>query len=442
MDINGSTAGDHSGYAVALSGDGDRVAIGAPTNNDNGTNSGQVRVFQNLSGGWIQLAANLGGEAADDQFGHSLSLSANGIFLAVGAPGNDENAIDAGQVKVFQYFNGAWEQVGDDLLGEAANDQFGSSVSISANGNRVAVGAPNNGGNGIQSGHVRVFQNVGGLWIQTGQDLDGEAENDLSGSAISLSGDGNKLSIGAPGNDGNGADAGHVRVYGYLDSTWVQIGDDIDAGVAADASGFAVSLSYNGNKVAIGAEGSLGGGTANGYVKVYQKTGETWTQNGPTIVGEGPGDFFGYSVSLSGNGGKLAVGAIYNNGNGIHSGHTRVLEYDGLVWKQIGSDINGEAGNDQSGKSVCLSIDGKRVAIGADFNNGNGAASGHVRVYKNLCNPADLNGDGIVNSSDFLVLLGSFNTICAGCVADINQDGFISVSDFLLLLSNFGSSCS
>ena len=87
------------------------------------------------------------------------------------------------------------------------------------------------------------------------------------------------------------------------------------------------------------------------------------------------------SISLSSDGEVVAVGANYNDGNGVRSGHVRVYEYSSFnKWNQIGGDIDGEAVSDDSGYSVSLSSDGKTVAIGAPINNY--YYSGHVRVYK------------------------------------------------------------
>ena len=107
-----------------------------------------------------------------------------------------------------------WYPIGNDIDGEAAGDQSGYSVSLSSDGNTVAIGAPYNAGNGTYSGHVRIYENSGGSWSQIGNDIDGEAAGDQSGYSVCLSSDGNTVAIGAPYNDGIGSNiAGHVRVY-------------------------------------------------------------------------------------------------------------------------------------------------------------------------------------------------------------------------------------
>ena len=103
--------------------------------------------------------------------------------------------------------------------------------------------------------------------IQLGQDIDGEAVGDWSGASVSLSADGNRVAIGAPNNDGNGDGSGHVRIYVLSGNTWIQVGQDID-GDAGHMVGESVSLSADGNRVAIGAD--LVGKPIGGHVRVYQ----------------------------------------------------------------------------------------------------------------------------------------------------------------------------
>ena len=71
--------------------------------------------------------------------------------------------------------------------------------------------------------------------------------------SVSLSSDGSTVAIGALGNDGNGSNAGHVRIYKNISGTWTQQGSDIDGEAAGDYSGYSVSLSSDGSTVAIGA---------------------------------------------------------------------------------------------------------------------------------------------------------------------------------------------
>tara|TARA_B100002052_G_C15881051_1_gene599270 strand:- start:1562 stop:3721 length:2160 start_codon:yes stop_codon:yes gene_type:complete len=329
----------------------------------------------------IQLGQNIVEEAPGDNFGTSISMSADGNTVAIGAPYNDGNGSWSGHVRVYTYNGSSWFQLGQDIDGEWDNDRSGSSVSLSADGNTVAIGATHNDGNGNLSGHVRVYNFNGSSWNQLGQDIDGEAAVDRSGSSVSISADGNTIAIGAISNDGNGNESGHVRVYIY-NGSWVQLGQDIDGENGGDNSGYSVSLSADGNTVAIGAPYNDENGSYSGHVRVYTYNG-SWVQLGQDIDGEESGDQSGYSVSLSDDGNTVAIGAPNNDGNGGYSGHVRVYTYNGNSWVQLGQDIDGEWDYDRSGRHVCISADGSRVAIGAPYNDNNNSSSntGHVRVY-------------------------------------------------------------
>ena len=87
---------------------------------------------------------------------------------------------------------------------------------MSADGNIVAIGSPDNDGTAFNAGHVRIYSWSGSAWVQKGLDIDGEAYRDKSGSSVSLSSDGSKVAIGATSNDGAGTDAGHTRIYEFV----------------------------------------------------------------------------------------------------------------------------------------------------------------------------------------------------------------------------------
>jgi len=278
VDINGEAAFDESGRSVSLSAAGNLVVIGAPFNDEVGSNSGHARVYVNVSGTWIQRGGDINGFLSGDNFGHSVSVSPSGQFVAVGAPFHSAIIPNSGQVKVYGYDGLNYSQASANLNGEAANDNSGFSVSLS-NNDRAAVGAPLNDGNGADSGHVRVYSSSGSRF---GLDIDGEAAGDQSGYSVSLSNDGTTVAIGAPFNDGNGANSGHVRVYKYS-GVWTKIGSDIDGEAAGDNSGHTVSLSADGSVVAIGAPLNDGNGFDSGQVRVFRNMFGVWNKIGRDI---------------------------------------------------------------------------------------------------------------------------------------------------------------
>ena len=165
-DIEGEFNFDRNGHSVSLSNDGTVVAIGAHLNNaedyaydyyyqEGGYKGdyGHVRVYQLANDNWSQLGSDIDGESQGDNSGYSVSLSDEGTIVAVGAIQHEFS--DTGVVKVYNFINNSWSQLGLDIIGEAAGDRFGHSVSLSSDGTIVAVGAI---GNNNDTGHTRVFQ--------------------------------------------------------------------------------------------------------------------------------------------------------------------------------------------------------------------------------------------------------------------------------------------
>ena len=252
---------------------------------------------------------------------------------------------------------------------------------MSADGNRIAIGASMNDSSGGDAGHVRVYSWNGTAWTQTGADIDGEAAADTSGSSVAMSADGNRIVIGAQRNDGSGNMAGHVRVYSWNGTAWTQTGSDIDGEAAEDQSGYSVAMSADGTRIAIGAILNDGNGITAGHVRIYTLANGTWTQTGSDIDGQDAGDYSSYSLDMSADGNHIVIGAI-------SADHARVFSLVNGAWLQTASDIDGEAAGDNSGFSVAMSASGTRIAVGAMLNDNNYANAGHVRVHVVLNTPA------------------------------------------------------
>jgi len=375
-DIDGEAAYNYLG-AVSLSADGHRLAVGADQNDNNGNDAGQVRIYEWLGSGWVQIGADIYGEAAFDESGHAVSLSADGNRVAIGAHVNHGSGEFSGHVRVYQWSGSAWSQMGADIDGEAAYDNFGESVSISSDGNRVAAHSEWSGGAGPTFGHVRVFEWSGSDWVQMGSNINGKASYDGI-RTVSLSGTGDHVALGAHRAN---TETGQARVYQWSGDAWVQLGNDIDAETTEDWFGYSVALSGDGTRLAAGAPANDDAASFAGHVRVFEWSGSTWVQLGNDIDGGGEENWFGSSVSLSLNGNRLAASAPNNSDNGPYAGEVRVYQWSNNTWTQIGSDLNGEAGYDNLGYRVALSGNGNRLAASADHNDGGGTDSGHARVY-------------------------------------------------------------
>ena len=330
---------------------------------------------------WIKLGQTIFGETSGDEFGVSVSLSSDGKIVAIGGRFNSGNSLrEAGHVQVFRYdaTQMIWTLIGQEIYGDDAKDRFGSSVALSSDGTILACGAPRM--NSI--GYVRVYSyeaatnSMDGAWSQLGEDIVGDGVGDRHGFSVALSSNGNILAVTGPSfNVEHGDRIGRVKAFERDTNTsngWVQLGQDLDGEAENDNYGRSVSLSSNGTIMAIGSD--LYGGTV-GLVRVFQSspTSRIWTQMGQNITGLDFNDQLGQSVSLSVNGTTLGVGVI---GLGI----VQVYQYDTsmMEWIQVSDGIVGEEEGDLSGHSVALSGDGSIVAFGAP---GHNSSSGAVSVY-------------------------------------------------------------
>lgn len=370
---------------------------------------------------WNKIGPDIDGEAAGDKAGQAIAMSRDGSILAIGAYLNDGSSLNflenRGHVRVYALNeadpinDSTWEQRGHDVDGKIKNDDSGLSVAVSDDGSRLAIGGYNTYSS-PDSGRVRVFDFVEGEWTQVIDDVVG-LSGDHSGHSLAMSSDGAILAIGAPGRapcPKGYYGRGNVRVIRLSRDevtrqvTWEQLGADIDGDGDCDESGWSIALSFDGKRMAIGAPRHDFG---TGQVRVYELdeelseelgegTGPEWKQLGDSIDAEGPGDKFGWSVAMSGDGTKLVVGATYNdNRTKIETGfdrfpkrgHVRVYELDDITgsptWKQVGSDLDGKAPNEHFGHSVGMSSGGTTIAIAAPFvktDSGNNA--GRISVYE------------------------------------------------------------
>ena len=336
-----------------------------------------------LSFAQVQIGQDLLGEAAGDLFGFGLSSSYDGTIIAIGASRNDGNGSNSGHVRVFKFDSGVWVQLGQDINGEAVEDRSGYSIALSENGYSIAICGVWNDTNGANSGNVRIFNYSNGNWTQKGNTIQGVNAGDQCGWSLDLSADGNTVVIGSPTNDDNGSNSGHVRVFKFNSNNWIQFGQTLVGDNIDDQFGEKVSMSQDANKIAIGAMYNDSNGSNSGHVKVYENVAGTWVQVGQDILGSATGENFGYSISMSNSGNVIAIAAD-SNLNGIDAGQVRVYELISGVWTQIGVEINGEAAYDHFGISTSLSSDGLLLSVGSSGNDTFANNSGHVKVYQNI----------------------------------------------------------
>ncbi|MGB2435546.1 MAG: hypothetical protein ACPIB5_05470, partial [Flavobacteriaceae bacterium] len=309
--LTGEAQADQFGYSSAVNGEGNVIAVSAYQNDGNGSDSGHVRAYQFQSGTWNQLGPDIDGFSSGELFGSSLDLDNVGSRLVVGAPKNSNNGQFSGSVNIFDYNAGtsSWTLIGT-IDGLAAGDGFGSSVAINYSGDTVVIGAYQNDGDGSQNdiGQVRVFRKQAQNWVQLGQSIQGENSGDLFGRSVDINDAGDTIIVGANQNDGVAPNAGHARIYKFNGSTWNQLGGDLEGDAAGDYFGWDVSIDGNGDTVAVSSQNNSNLFTEGGLVRTYSFNGIRWDQIGADLYGDSDYAYYGYSIDLNQNGRYLSIG--------------------------------------------------------------------------------------------------------------------------------------
>ncbi|WP_181918785.1 FG-GAP repeat protein [Wenzhouxiangella sediminis] len=366
---------DSFGFSVSLSSD--RALIGANHDaNGNGSNAGSVYVFDFDGSNWSESAKLTPDDGApQDGFGHSVSLAGNRAL--VGSPSGTGHDVNSGSAYLFEFDGDAWQQsaklVSKDDSGD--NSFFGSAVSLS--GDRALVGDYGHYSAPLGSGAAFVFDFDGAAWHQSAKlTNDGSARDDEFGYAVSLSGD--RAVVGAHGHDGSETGTGAAYLFEFDGTSWHRNARlEADDGAEYDSFGFAVGIS--GDRVLIGAYGDDDSGGDSGSAYVFDFETEGWSQNGKLVaIGGAAHDRFGRSVSLYGT--RALIGAYGDDDGAYNSGAAYVFELEGADWTLTAklAPADGTSG-DRFGRAVSLS--GDRALIGAYLAAGDGADDGAAYVF-------------------------------------------------------------
>lgn len=344
--------------------------------------------------GWTQRGSTLlaSDAALDDYFGKSVTLSADGQVMAVGAYLRNQSAVDQGGVYIYDRSGSSWVQRGSVMVAPDAltNDYFGYGLELSGDGQRLAVGAIGRNTPATDSGSVYIYDLNGATWelqatVLTASDA---AASDQYGSSLSFAKDGDMLAVGAQLWEGSFSDQGGVYVYDFTGSSWVQRGSVLVApdAAASDRFGRSVSLSSDGTILVVGAHRRDGGLTDQGGVYTFDWSGGAWVQRGSVLVAAdaAASDLFGQSVELSADGSILAVGSPQHNSGTAGQGAVYLYRRNGSSWdawpdsKLIAPD---PGVNFQFGDDISFSSDGAILAVGSSQRTGTYTNQGAVYTY-------------------------------------------------------------
>ncbi len=311
---------------------------------ENNSNRGAVYVFTRSADAWTEQAyVKSSSTRSAEYFGGAVALSGNGNTLVVGATGERTGGMDAGAAYVFTRSAGTWSQQSFLKPSTALSGaHFGAAVTVNGDGSTLAVGAPDEYNGSDVGGSVYVFALGASTWSQLAAlKASNTAAFDAFGSAVALSGDGSRLAVGAreeksaaTGVNGNQADrsassAGAAYVFTHGASAWSQQAYLKASNTAPnDAFGGALTFSTDGNTLLVGATGEssaatgVGGNQADktasnaGAAYVFTSNNSAWSQQNYVKASKvSANDAFGFSIALSGDGNTLAVGAPGESSN-------------------------------------------------------------------------------------------------------------------------------
>lgn len=406
-----SQASGHSGWAIALSQDGNTALVGANGASMAGLEkAGAVYVYKRNGQTWAiqQKLTAKNPDGSDDGtgggfFGYSVALSADGNTALVGAYGGRVSGnAQAGAVYVYAYDSGAWAvqqkltaqtNAGDDVQAAAS---FGYSVALSGDAKTALVGATGYKEAGLAlAGSAYLYGRTGAHWSfrqkLTATNKDGGEDTQLFaafGASTALSEDGGTALVGAPGYTvAGGQYAGAAYLFGRTGSSWTlqdkliaQTSDGEDT-EANSGFGAKVVLSSDGMTALVGAPGrNVGTDMYAGAAYVYGRTGGSWSvrqkltaQADGNVDDSQAGALFGSSIALSPRGDAAVIGGPGAAVSGQESAgalYSYRLSEEGWSIRQkltartsAGSDITANA---YFGYPVALSSDGAILMVGAN----------------------------------------------------------------------------
>jgi hypothetical protein len=350
-------------YAMDIAGD--RLAMRVTNDSQS---KGFVRVFDLAGGVWMPTALIQATGGSDyDAFGRAISLSGN--TLAVSAPNDDELALDAGAVYVFDKIGFSWLQSAKlTAPDQEPGDGFGQKVAL--DGSTLLVSAAGDDDKGTQAGAVHVFERVAGTWTHTAKwtASDG-AEGDSFGNAICL--DGDRALVAAFLDDDLAFQAGAAYIFERKSGTWAEDAKLLPSVVTSLFASFGETIALDGSVAVLGSYRFWG---FLGTVVIFEKVGATWQQTGQVLPSDGTaGDEFARSIALA-NGRLIVESEDKEDSLGAKIGGIYVFEAVGVggPWTETAS-MDGDGG----GMGNNLSASGDRFVLGV----GDGVDEASARLY-------------------------------------------------------------
>ena len=344
-------AEDRVGRSAALSGDGKTLILGAPQGFIGSSGRGAAYVYVRDTNGWSEQARlQPADSSAQDQFGEAVDLSEDSDTAAVGSWYANG---DPGAAYVFQRLADTWQEQVRLQPDDGPQRYFGWSVALSEDRKTLAVGNPTFD---QAAGSLYVFLWDGSAWQADGSALQPNDTTAVSGfgARVDVDADGNTIIIGNASNDS-------AHVFLRRPGGWQE-----HAHISAADLGSDVAVTADGATIIVGA--GLGFAQGTGAAQVYRRAGPNWVLQATLLSSEPENaDWFGHAVQLSAAGDTAVVGANFADvGDEVDVGAAYVYKRLDATWTSgVKITPSDPTFNDEYGKAVALSGDGRILLVGA-----------------------------------------------------------------------------
>jgi hypothetical protein len=402
-----NAAYDRFGSDVKINSDATYAIIGADRDTQGtGQNKGAAYVYTRSGSTWTEQAKLIASDTQyNDYFGCSVSISEDGMYAIAGAYQEDGGAGDptsrAGAAYIYVRSGSSWSQQAKLIPSNVgANYDFGWAVSMSGDGTYVLVGAKADASTVSGGGAVYVFTRSGSTWTeQTKLEASDLQSNDTFGYDVEVNSDATYAIIASQLEDGGPGDpsgnVGAAYIFTRSGSTWTEqtrLNPSIPNGVGAGQTN-SVSMNSDCSTVVLGSSyhnSSIA--TYTGAAYVFTRSGSTWTEQAVLEASDGGSDdAFGLTISMSSNGNYVAISA-YGEDGGVgnptsNSGAAYVFERDGSTWSQQAKLTASDAqAGDRFGSGIGISGDASYTIVGANEEDGGAGnpkiAAGAAYIYE------------------------------------------------------------
>ncbi len=412
------------GHSMALKGD--RMVIGAPNAIYGVSGAGAAYFLRRESGVWAQeqKVIRSGVPGASDYFGDAVAIDDDLALIGIRA-----HHVAA----VFERINTVWTPIVE--LGPWTTGDSRQTLGVS--GGILALGNSSEDLHGVDSGAVRVFERVSGVWTlqQTIAPSDARA-GDIFGRALAIHAD---TMLIARGPNGSLGEPSSVIAFHRIAGVWQQ-GATIRPSDAALWDEFGASIAWDGATAIIGAPYGSPTPSVRGAAYVFERQGESWAQTArlTPAAPPPPATIADFGRAVAGDSSVVVVGAPRSFDGGLSRGAAFVFNRQGATWWQrLWDRPTGLGQGDSLGASAAF--DGTNAFAGAPGLQ----VAGFVRMFSDEpppC-PGDANGDNRVDFVDLNVVLSDFASPEAGAQSDLNRDGVTDFLDLNIVLSYYSSTC-